>query len=1633
MSFETEVRKILRREGGYNNNPNDRGGETNFGISSKAHPNVDIKSLTEEKAVEIYRREYWDRAKIDSYPAEMQGAIFDAAVQHGAGTAVAMAKKAGNDLAAFNQQRAALYRDLIRRDPSQRAFAKGWAKRLAEFGGVTGEAMPTAKAGEYDTPRQPTQIADPWNTSASDLTATDALLNPKQPKLPENKLAAASAEWLARLSANAAPGVENVTVDTLDRYAANPDTAIGAAANIGLGARPATEVPQSYFDAVAAEQARANAEQQDKSTWDQLKYRWVNGSSATGSLYEFFTTDAPESGPVEPGLKYTDFMDKWEAGRTLDEIEELRDIGTGPFSIKMIENKLAEQDKRRKDAEVMRGASTLKTFGLDLLAGTVGDPVGMLASFGAYKGLAAVGLSARSALAAGQYGRAIGIAGAEGAAGNVAITGIIDAAGGQVSVSDYAAAAGFGFAFGIPFLALDVPGARLQSAREEFNRIANAGAKASAERRMYFNDMARQELGAGADEQTIARRAEVLDMQEAKQRATEIHTQMPDEERLYPMVEGDSLVPEPAAQAAPTEAPVLGDMTRATDGTVKWSESRELRDAINVAEQTGEAAPLLRTVAGETGTPAPLRGLAAKVASIAEKFGLRYVPNSELDGDAATWGGVFFRDTNAMSIKMARSDFIVHEGLHGITSNIISAPVNTLTPELRAAVGRLRDLQAHVQVQYGMGKGMADDGLRELLDDATHGPLGNLQEFVTYAMTDKNFQKFLSGIESMGGKVQNAWDWFKNAVADMLGLSNSERTALDEVLEAGGKLVDTIEGDIPAARGIAGAEQVRAAAMAERANADAVAPGTSPDSEQLMPANLPPGSLIRTKAQAEREAKRLGLDATISDPVERTIITEMYLRAERVLANNPIDEAKLKPLLSQVGLEASSTRMMLSKNPVMKAAGILLAENPEGAGGRRLTASLVATTKHRIYVSSLEPEYEKLFSIYAAEAGVSKFKVLLNGETRAKFDAEVFAEMINRWQNTGVKTNNKAVALMADKFDQGYSMMGRDFVDSRALGWARIPVGVKGYFPRVVRGDKLALLGAEERRIMVNLLSSEFVNTAGFDQEFADKLAVQYFERAVDQSKGGFLVSLDLRSADTADVVRDALIAMKYDETEIARVMGRFSRGGNKYTKSRIDINLNAEHKLSDGRVFKLSDVFESDMLRLYKNYSRRISGEVALTQFGIMGSPGAKMLRKAVMAAPGEGSATQKEIESLDQLMSELIGTKYGDVGGVVHGNIRSLVSSAYLGGMGWQQLVEYTNGLHAVGGVGVLKAVAALPRLLGEVRRIGRGEAVDGILSSVEFYNGKIGADQYRLIGLRDVPDQPVHYGQDELGAFSLLVRGASRGLRILSMQRAIEAVQVRGMSEQIVAKALRYIRNGQEDAALADMGLTPALRDAMRYELGNIATWNGDTLVTLDLTKMQNQYAARTFAALVERGAGQIIQRAYPGEVGKWAHSDQLLLLTQFRTFPMLATQKQWRRVSMSQGTAKAIGYILGGASIAMPIHAARVATQSIGKEDGWLEEQLSPLKLGAASARYVSSLGLTSDVISATGSIFGIEDLGGYRGSPATGAIPAISYLNGLGQGVQNLVQEGDPAKLAKSLPGSSIPPVAAGLNVLLSED
>jgi len=94
--FNLAIPIVLANEGGYVNNPSDPGGETNFGISKRAYPLLDIKNLTAEQAAELYRHDYWRFGDLNSQDVATK--LLDMSVNMGIKRAVTICQISINDI-----------------------------------------------------------------------------------------------------------------------------------------------------------------------------------------------------------------------------------------------------------------------------------------------------------------------------------------------------------------------------------------------------------------------------------------------------------------------------------------------------------------------------------------------------------------------------------------------------------------------------------------------------------------------------------------------------------------------------------------------------------------------------------------------------------------------------------------------------------------------------------------------------------------------------------------------------------------------------------------------------------------------------------------------------------------------------------------------------------------------------------------------------------------------------------------------------------------------------------------------------------------------------------------------------------------------------------------------------------------------------------------------------------------------------------------------------------------------------------------------------------------------------------------------------------------------------------------------
>ena len=149
---------VLKNEGGYVDNPADPGGATNLGCTKavweqyigRSVTKDDIKALTPNDVMPLYKVKYWDTIKGDDLPEGVDYAVFDFAINSGPsraakalqsvlsvtvdgqiGSATLRALETANPrevATAVCEARLAFLQSL----PTYGTFGKGWSRRVAE-------------------------------------------------------------------------------------------------------------------------------------------------------------------------------------------------------------------------------------------------------------------------------------------------------------------------------------------------------------------------------------------------------------------------------------------------------------------------------------------------------------------------------------------------------------------------------------------------------------------------------------------------------------------------------------------------------------------------------------------------------------------------------------------------------------------------------------------------------------------------------------------------------------------------------------------------------------------------------------------------------------------------------------------------------------------------------------------------------------------------------------------------------------------------------------------------------------------------------------------------------------------------------------------------------------------------------------------------------------------------------------------------------------------------------------------------------------------------------------------------------------------------------------------------------------
>ncbi len=1277
-----------------------------------------------------------------------------------------------------------------------------------------------------------------------------------------------------------------------------------------------------------------------------------------------------------------------------------------------------------------------------------GLPEAYLTGLGSAKALQAAGWGSRALAQSGRTGAAVGSIAAENVGMNVALTGLQDVFDPYIGGTDYAMAVGMG----VVGSALNIPGTFSKGATKAAQTAGDSLVAGATDEMMGYRAKAVENLGANAEPDALRNEVKRLEANKVRQDVAAGTSALPEERRLLPdeeQLRPDA--PEIAASSKPS-ADVREGLGSTANPT--WDDPMYLQSRLARADRDPAWDAGVRKVLDHTLGIQEARALGpgvhetwhvrseAKVSVRPAADAIKELAGKYLPGDIIVLG------TGRTNMK-ADAEIISVGNMHAI--GLRPDPVSP-TNVLRSGMHELGHAIFHAKAQYIpadlLGRMKTEHG--EFLELLKAGDKSAGERRLSITSTDA---RALEEGGTLGVGPYNAS--FDEYMAEQFvkhietkvakGEAGLSKTLTDRIVSAVRAVMDFFLD--AKARGYLKPD-VSADEFFNRVLAGTLEQTKKMESTFLAEDLVLPSSFNRTQQAMDfvdnPDAMKHGLELmpvdTPAQQAEAKAVLGLYKKADAAMYKAP-DEKRLSKLLDTAvfeGAQSTSNTMLRSNNPVVRMVAAELLESPSGAGGRRTNAAIAKQLNEQKYLGNTLNEVQNQYRTWRNSQGGNVTDDFFGGRLWMQFNRLVAEEIEARKPGAAPVESPPAVKQAADSLEQAYERTRVAQVDTKTVGWASLPESSVGYMPHKMSPEAIRNATNAQLTALHDALRDQFIGIEGFDITFSQNLASKYLDRVRRRALGGFEAQAGIHQVGAADIVEEALEQMGMNREQVTAMMKKYIAGGAGHTKRRLKLDLNAEHDNGVGGTFKLMDLFETDQFKLLRTQAQRVSGEVALARHGVMGKSGLKLLRRAMEFGADNEKATAREFEAFDQVSAEFLGDAFGTQSKLVD-RVMQVNSLARLGGMGFTQFAEAINGVFHVGALRTLDSITSLGRLRSEIIDLSKGKKVDNpIIGSIEQWGGaEFGTQSYKTVFPFDNQSLEYQtYGKETLTAGDRLLRGGSFLQGKLSMWRAIHSAQQRGMAEQIVRKATQYLKDGGNDVALRDMGISDDLMTRMRKDLPTIAQFEGNKLTNFDITKATDVQAAEEFTQAIHRGVSQIIQGTFIGETGKWSHDGMMRLMTQFRTFSLTSIEKQWARQVGNVGVGKTLGMMLGAMSLAAPIYMARTYLASVGREDqaAYLEKQLTPAQIARATLNYVAMSGLAGDTLDALTAVTGVGKVTGGRtgvGSEFVGNVvaPAAGLVDDVWRGLQNTKEGTDPHELLKTLPFNRIPYLVPAVNAL----
>ena len=365
----------------------------------------------------------------------------------------------------------------------------------------------------------------------------------------------------------------------------------------------------------------------------------------------------------------------------------------------------------------------------------------------------------------------------------------------------------------------------------------------------------------------------------------------------------------------------------------------------------------------------------------------------------------------------------------------------------------------------------------------------------------------------------------------------------------------------------------------------------------------------------------------------------------------------------------------------------------------------------------------------------------------------------------------------------------------------------------------------------------------------------------------------------------------------------------------RTDLDLTTQYK--DIRLLDLVNSNHGDMT---SRWIQRTSGMVGAAKKGLASFDDVDSMKKLARSqAAMHGEDAEVLGKSIDAIFDQLFARP---VNGGVSRNVRrvmdwSLVTK--LGQIGFAQVAEMSNISAAHGLIQSISTIPGAAKVYKQLRQAAKSGDFSNVdkqwMAELQVIGGQL-YDEHLLYRPSVHLDETVDTGWmgtfDNVSAVAVDTLGTVSGMYAV---KGVEQVMTTMLHTDKVVKALKGKLTKAKLGRVGELGWGDDTIARIKKQIDTHTTYDKGVLDRLNLEKWDVDARAE-FLQGIHRHVSQAIQLPMVGESTYWMHSDVAALLLQFRSFPLLAIEKQSGRhlIAGDQEAAMAVMYGLGWSSLA-----------------------------------------------------------------------------------------------------------------------